>query len=238
MTTITRGPASFARKRNCWEGWFGIGSDHYTQCQACGEALTRLTSGAEMCLLGTNAASPPTEFPAGCRYMAYQAQILLADDEDNFRESIVSLFKKAGYGCDDVADAHEALAAIKQKHYDLLVADIRMPGNPDLELVRKATEYNQTLPVIVITGHPSLDSAISSVGLPVSAYLVKPFAFEELLTETRSAIKSGMVYRGVDAALKDVTDWRDELTQLKKRDEEWGAEFVGRAPCRYHASAY
>jgi len=147
--------------------------------------------------------------------MGYQAQILIADDEEKFRKSIVTLFEKEGYRCDDVADANQALEMIEQKHYDLLVADIRMPGSPDLALVRKVTEIKETLPVIVITGHPSLDSAVDSVGLPVSAYLIKPFEFKDLLSQTQEAIKGGMVVRAVEAAVSEATTWQEELQKLQ-----------------------
>ena len=110
--------------------------------------------------------------------MVKAASILIADDEDIFRETTADLLRLRGYRCECVAGARTALAALAEQSFDLLIADIRMPGNSELQLVEDARRCRPDVPVILVTGAPSLDSAIHSVNLPVSAYLTKPLELE------------------------------------------------------------
>ncbi len=110
--------------------------------------------------------------------MVKAASILIADDEEVFRETTADLLRLRGYRCDCVAGARTALAALEQQPFDLLIADIRMPGNAGLQLVEELQRDRPGLPVILVTGAPSLDSAIHSVHLPVAAYLTKPLELD------------------------------------------------------------
>jgi DNA-binding NtrC family response regulator len=77
---------------------------------------------------------------------------------------------------------------LRKKKYDLLIADIKMQGNSDLQLIKKLPEFAPRMPVILVTGYPSLSSAVQSMKLPVVGYLIKPFEFSELLTVAQGAI--------------------------------------------------
>ena len=70
--------------------------------------------------------------------------------------------------------------SLAERRFDALVADIQMPGNRDLELVQWAILNAPGMPVILITGNPTVDSAVASLRLPVAAYLVKPVDYERL----------------------------------------------------------
>jgi DNA-binding response OmpR family regulator len=112
--------------------------------------------------------------------MSSLGAILIADDEETFRQSTAYLLRERGYTCDCAADGEEALRLFAENDYDLLVADIKMPGNDDLSLIRRAQEVTGGIPVILATGYPSVETATRSVPLPVVAYLTKPVDFEEL----------------------------------------------------------
>jgi ActR/RegA family two-component response regulator len=114
--------------------------------------------------------------------------LLLVDDEGTFRESTSRLLRRQGFQCQCAADADEGVRLLRCSRFDLLIADIRMPANPDLRLVREAREQDHQMPVILITGYPSVDTAIRSVGLSVVAYLTKPLAPDDLFRHVRSAI--------------------------------------------------
>lgn len=115
-------------------------------------------------------------------------QILFADDEIAFLRSMSELLRRDGYDCDSAPDGREAVNSLRQKRYDLLIADIRMPGNANLQLIKEAEQIAAGLPVILVTGYPSLDSAIQSIQLPVVAYLKKPFPYAELHAHVQSAL--------------------------------------------------
>ena len=109
------------------------------------------------------------------------ARILLADDEATFLAATADLLRREGYVCDEVGDAAAALALVSEGHYDLLITDLEMPGNADLQLVRDVGARSGGLPVIILTGYPSVRSAVASIELPVAAYLTKPVSFPLLL---------------------------------------------------------
>ncbi len=120
--------------------------------------------------------------------MSSLGTILLADDEDTFRQSTAYLLRERGYACDCAADGREALRLFAENDYDLLVADIKMPGNDDLNLIRRAQEVTGGIPVILATGYPSVETATRSIPLPVVAYLTKPIDFEELCSTVETVM--------------------------------------------------
>jgi DNA-binding NtrC family response regulator len=120
--------------------------------------------------------------------MSKQGRILVADDETTFLETTADLLRDEGFECDATADAYMAREMLCQKEYDLLIADIRMPGNLKLELIQGLQEIAAGLPAILVTGYPALDTAILSTRFSVAGYLLKPLDFDELLKLAHEAI--------------------------------------------------
>ncbi len=134
-----------------------------------------------------------------------RGRILLADDEPTFLQSTGDLLRREGYECDTVPDAPSALARVEAASYDLLVSDLEMPGNQDLALIRKVSDIAGGLPVIIITGFPSTQSAIAAIDLPVCGYLLKPVALPDLLERVAKAVarfRSYQVMRGAEERLR------------------------------------
>jgi DNA-binding NtrC family response regulator len=122
------------------------------------------------------------------------ARILIADDEETFRLSTATLLRQKGYVCDCAQDSEEATRLL-QESYDLLIADIRMPGNSELELLQTVHEGMPELPVVVLTGYPSLPTAIESLRLSISDYLIKPVGLPELQQAITRALEKGRLLR-------------------------------------------
>ncbi len=120
--------------------------------------------------------------------MARRGRILIADDEESVLLSTADLLRIEGYECACASDAKTAFDMLRRKKYDLLIADIKMQGNSDLQLIKKLPEFAPRMPVILVTGYPSLSSAVQSMKLPVVGYLIKPFEFTELLTVAQGSI--------------------------------------------------
>ncbi|HAL44955.1 MAG: hypothetical protein A2Y12_10575 [Planctomycetes bacterium GWF2_42_9] len=149
--------------------------------------------------------------------------ILLADDEKTFLDSTGELLRREGYECDCVPDANEALRFLKRRPYDLLIADIKMPGNPDLELIKDLPKVSKGTQVILVTGYPSTKSAIESIQLPVSAYMVKPIDFEQLKEKTAAAIKQKNFFDKVVHTKDRLEHWKkliESLEDLAKNKNE------------------
>lgn len=99
--------------------------------------------------------------------MADKGKVLLADDEENFQRAIAVLLREQGYLCDVVSDASAATERLRHNQYDVLIADIKMPGNTELEFIRELSADAQGISMILVTGYPSTETAIASVELPI-----------------------------------------------------------------------
>jgi DNA-binding NarL/FixJ family response regulator len=143
-------------------------------------------------------------------------RILIADDEETFLYSTAELLRRAGYACECAHDAASAAEKLQAGDHDLLIADIKMPGNPDLELIRALPQLARGLPVILITGYPTLRSAVQSIQLPVVAYLTKPLDFDELLAQVRSALEQSSAYRAVRSLRQRLREWGQDLQGIEQ----------------------
>src|SRR5574341_1431460 len=123
--------------------------------------------------------------------MSELGRILFADDEETFLRASCDLLRREGYACDGVPDASAAAQKLRVEKYDLLIADIKMPGNAELEFIQEVPKITDGLPVILVTGYPSTYTAIKSIQLPVMAYLPKPVDFGELLNQVRKGVERG-----------------------------------------------
>jgi DNA-binding response OmpR family regulator len=140
-----------------------------------------------------------------------RGRILIADDEPTFLSSTAELLRREGYTVETVEDAPSALAAISGAPFDLLITDLEMPGNADLDLVQQVAHLSGGLPIIIITGFPSVRSAVACIELPVAAYLVKPVHFPELLRRVQSAIARFRSYQAMQSAESRLREYRTDL---------------------------
>jgi YesN/AraC family two-component response regulator len=115
---------------------------------------------------------------------------------------------------DTAEDAPAAMAAIAAASYDLLITDLEMPGNADLDLVQQVAQASGGLPIILITGYPSVRSAIACIELPVAAYLVKPVHFPELLKHVSTCVARFRSYQTMQQAEARLRDYRRDLNVL------------------------
>ena len=117
-------------------------------------------------------------------------RILVADDEALYLRTTGDLLRKAGYDCVCVSDAAQAIQQLQQEHFDLVLSDLNMPGNLKMELLHHHSKLHAPMPIIVVTGVPSLPTAIESIRLGITDYLLKPVKFEDLLSSVRRAIST------------------------------------------------
>lgn len=116
------------------------------------------------------------------------AKILIADDEPLFSRTTATLLKKAGYHCATAPTGQAALEMLSREPFDLILSDLNMPGNLRFELLQEGRKKWPETPLIVITGAPSIPSAIESVRLGITDYLLKPVKYEDLLSSVRRAL--------------------------------------------------
>ncbi|MEO6446816.1 MAG: response regulator, partial [Gemmatimonadaceae bacterium] len=154
-------------------------------------------------------------------------RILLADDEPTFATSTAELLALEGFTVDTVSNGTDALERVRNDAYDLLITDLEMPGNSDLSLVRQIARESGGLPVIVITGYPSVRSAVACIELPVSAYLTKPPDFPVLLEKVRDSVGRFRSYQAMQRIEQRLAASRQEFSELASAREAAGAPHVG-----------
>jgi DNA-binding response OmpR family regulator len=148
--------------------------------------------------------------------MLQSGRILLADDERTFLNATADLLRGEGYECTTVRDGESALMAARAEPFDLLIADLEMPGNADLQLVRQLADQGSGLPVVILTGFPSVRSAVACIDLPVVAYLTKPVAFTQLLERVQQAVQRFRSFQAMRRTEERLRSWRDEFQHIAK----------------------
>jgi excisionase family DNA binding protein len=115
-------------------------------------------------------------------------RILVVDDEASIRDLLAKTLALAEYDVDVAPDGRTALERMRVQQYDLLIADLKMPGIDGLSVIREAKRYKADLPVIIITGYSTESAAIEAVNLGVSGYLTKPFRVPQVLAAAAKAL--------------------------------------------------
>ncbi len=146
-----------------------------------------------------------------------RGQILIADDEPTFLTSTAELLRREGYTVTTASDAASAMEAVASQPFDLLITDLEMPGNVDLDLVQQVAQSSGGLPIIIVTGFPSVRSAIACVELPVAAYLVKPVHFPDLLRRVSAAVARFRSYQAVRAAESRMRTQREAFDEAARQ---------------------
>jgi excisionase family DNA binding protein len=140
---------------------------------------------------GTRSARPaaaPAAVTARPVAAASRPRVLVVDDEASIRDLLSKTLALAEYEVDVAPDGRSALDRMRMYPYDLLIADLKMPGMDGLSVIREAKRYKTDLPVIVITGFSTESSAIEAINLGVSGYLTKPFRVPEVLKQAEKAL--------------------------------------------------
>ncbi|MFV8749447.1 response regulator transcription factor [Nannocystaceae bacterium ST9] len=117
--------------------------------------------------------------------------VLVADDDDLFRRLVVQLLRHAGYLVEEASDAPQALARMTDRVFDLLVADVNMPGNEGLAVLRE----QDSVPVLIVTGDPTLESAVEALRGAAIDYLTKPLSPERFLSRVADGVARGRALR-------------------------------------------
>ena len=137
--------------------------------------------------------------------------LLIADDEEIFLLATADLLRLQGFTVACARSAPEARLLMAQQPFDVLISDIRMPGNAGLELLKDLPQPNTGLPVILVTGFPSMGTALEALGSSVMAYLLKPLEFKDLLAQVRRGVGLRRVQGIAQASSQRFQLWADEM---------------------------
>lgn len=118
-----------------------------------------------------------------------QGRVLVVDDEQVMRDSLRAWLEDEGFEVATAEDALKALAFAKEQHFDVAVVDIRMPGMDGIVLQKKFREAQADLPVVIITAHATVETAVQAMREGAYDYLMKPFPPEKLTNVIRRVIE-------------------------------------------------
>ncbi len=121
--------------------------------------------------------------------------VLLIDDEAIALSNLTHVFEREGYEVSACKDGESGLAAMQNTEFDLVLTDLRMPGIDGMDVLRHVRETTPDVPVIVITGHASLDSAVDAMKAGAYHYISKPFRLDEAREVVRSALELRRIKR-------------------------------------------
>jgi two-component system, NtrC family, nitrogen regulation response regulator NtrX len=115
------------------------------------------------------------------------ANILIIDDEKAIRKTLTEILSFEGYKIDEASDGEEGLKRFGEKTYDLVLCDIKMPKIDGIEFLEKAKLINPDIPIIMISGHGNIDTAVEAVKKGAFDYISKPPDLNRLLITLRNA---------------------------------------------------
>lgn len=115
------------------------------------------------------------------------SHVLIIDDEKAIRKTLTEILSFEGYKIDEAPDGEEGLKCFKEKTYDVVLCDIKMPKLDGLEFLQKATEHNPDVPIIMISGHGNIETAVEAVKKGAYDFIQKPPDLNRLLVTIRNA---------------------------------------------------
>lgn len=140
-------------------------------------------------------------------------RILIVDDEPSLRKVLCAHLGRAGYEVQTAEDGHAAVARLDEEPFDLVVSDLRMPRMDGMELLGWCRSRYPGLPVVLITAHGTVDSAVEAIKLGAYDYITKPFDQEELRTIIHRALAT-----------------EERARQSLQVDENGRFDIIGRTP--------
>ncbi len=144
--------------------------------------------------------------------------VLVVDDERDLAESTAYFLERAGFAAEFVTSAADALAAMRQRPFAVVVSDVRMPKMTGAELLAAIKQGDPDVEVLLITGHPDLQAAVAAIKQGAFDYLAKPFGEKELVERVTKA-----------AAHRQVRD-RNEGLRERLRSGVAGRQLVHASP--------
>ncbi|MFV0389013.1 MAG: sigma-54-dependent transcriptional regulator [Pyrinomonadaceae bacterium] len=137
--------------------------------------------------------------------------ILVVDDEKGQREILEMILSGEGYDVTTASSGEAALKFVQDRHFDLVLTDLKMTGMSGLDLLKKLTDYDKSIIVVLLTAHGSVDSAVDALQLGAFDYLQKPYDSEKLLETISRALKKLSV---LDVEIISASDEMDRVKKL------------------------
>src|SRR4051812_12104360 len=139
-----------------------------------------------------------------------KSRILVIDDEAEIRRSVRMILEYEGYDVQEASSGPEGVALAEREPPDLVFLDIKMGGMDGLEALQKIKQHNESLPVVIISGHGTVSTAVEATKLGAFDFIEKPLASERVLVTIRNALDQGRL-RDENRSLKRAVEARHQM---------------------------
>jgi len=139
-------------------------------------------------------------------------RLLVVEDYRPLQQSLVKGLREAGFAVDTTRDGREGLWYATSNEYDVIILDLMLPGMDGLEILRKIRTQGKKSHVLILTAKDTVQDRVTGLDLGADDYLVKPFAFDELMARVRALLRRS--YRQKNPRIK-IKDLRLDLTTQK-----------------------
>ena len=134
------------------------------------------------------------------------ACVCVIDDQVMMRDSLTTTLKAQDHRVHSFGNAHEALTDIRQRSFDVVVTDLRLPGMDGVELLREMRRLGLDVPVVLMTAYASVPTAVEAMKLGAFDYIQKPFNPEELGILVERAVREGQLLRENEVMRRTIED--------------------------------
>lgn len=141
-------------------------------------------------------------------------RILIVDDEESIRITLSEFLKRENYEVDQADSAHSALQLFKTNQYDCVITDIIMPKMTGIELLKEIRQFDSNCRVIIMTGEPTVDTAIQAVQMGANDYCSKPIRKDEILDVVKKNIEVKELIDERNLLLSQNQEYQLNLEQL------------------------
>ena len=141
------------------------------------------------------------------------ASILIIDDERAIRNVLKDILNNEGYITDEAPDGEEGLKKFKAGNFDLVLCDIKMPKIDGIEFLQQAKQLNGDVPIIIISGHGNIDTAVDAVKKGAFDYISKPPDLNRLLITIRNAMDKNILVKETKVLKKKVAGIQEIIGQ-------------------------
>lgn len=148
--------------------------------------------------------------------MGSLGKVLIIDDEASLRNTLTRILQKAGCETTAVADGYQALRLLADASFDLVFLDIHLPELDGLQVLEQIRQREPRLPVVLLTGYGSLQSAVAALRLEATDYLLKPFDPEVLVARARVILEEQTLERRKWEIRQQISALQAELKALEQ----------------------
>jgi two-component system nitrogen regulation response regulator NtrX len=158
--------------------------------------------------------------------MSSMSNILIIDDEKAIRKTLSEILSYEGYKIDEAADGEEGLKKLREKEFDVILCDIKMPKVDGIEFLEKSKDINGDTPIIMISGHGTIETAVEAVKKGAYDYISKPPDLNRLLITIRNAMDKNQlvaetkVLKRKVSKVQDMIGESDPMVKIKETIEK------------------